>query len=89
MQYSPKGNSASVIKDDSYNCAQLAYIKYFGYDSTTIRGFQRKNIADSIWLGMLKNELNNGRPIQYVCSSFFGGHTWIMDVRQMLPLHKQ
>ncbi|HXB12792.1 MAG TPA: C10 family peptidase, partial [Bacteroidia bacterium] len=80
MSYSPSESGAWVIIADSKICAQASYVNYFGYDASTIQGLKRKNYSDSAWLGMIDNELNNNRVIEYAgWDSVYGGHTWVCD----------
>ncbi|MDB5209377.1 MAG: Peptidase family protein, partial [Sediminibacterium sp.] len=72
-------SGAYVIALDKAVCAENAYKKYFGYDASTIKGWRRSEYPGD-WVALLKIELNNGRPIQYVgYDETKGGHTWICD----------
>lgn len=80
MGYSPSESGAWVITADDRICAQSAYVNYFGYNSKTIQGLKRKNYSDSAWMGMIENELNNSRVMEYAgWDSVNGGHTWVCD----------
>lgn len=80
MDYAPSGSGSYVISYDSPFCAQNAYCRYFGYDSTIIQGLRRVDSTDAAWVNMLKAELSLGRPVQYVGTDpHEGGHTWICD----------
>lgn len=79
MNYSPNLSTAWVIASDNPVCAQNSYINYFGYDATTIQGVRRQNYNDNAWKNLLKNELDNGRPLQYAGFGSGGGHTWVCD----------
>jgi hypothetical protein len=80
MDYDPAGSGAWVITADNPVCAQNSYVTYFKYDPTTIQGLIRSNYNDSTWTAILKNDLNIGRPIQYVGDDpAAGGHTWVCD----------
>lgn len=79
MNYSLTGSGAWVITADNSVCAQQSYVQYFGYDSAMIQGLQRGNYTDAAWINLIQTELNAGRPVQYVGSSIFGGHTWVCD----------
>jgi len=81
MDYSPSGSGAFVITADDTICAQHSFVTYFGYNAKTIQGLQRKNYSDSVtWKNLIENELNNGRPVQYVGQDpKNGGHTWVCD----------
>jgi len=80
-----------VSIDMNYNVSELggsgantldvadALKEYFGY-STSVNGVSRKNFSDSEWIQLLKNELNEGRPIQYAGSVLGGGgHSFVCD----------
>jgi hypothetical protein len=56
-----------------------AFKTYFGYNASTLQGLKRVNYTDSNWINLLKNELDLGRPIQYVGFGSGGGHTWVCD----------
>ncbi len=80
MDYSPTGSGAWVITADGPVCAQTSYVNYFNYDPNTIQGLQRSNYTDAQWIALLENDLNIGRPIQYVGNDpNSGGHTWVCD----------
>jgi hypothetical protein len=80
MDYDPSGSGAWVITADDPICAQNSYVTYFGYDPTTIQGLNRSDYDDSTWTNLLKNDINIGRPIQYVGDDpTEGGHTWVCD----------
>ncbi len=80
MDYDPSGSGAWVITADDSICAQRSYVKYFGYDPYTIQGLYRANFVDSVWIQMMKNELINGRIVEYVGANTAGeGHTWVLD----------
>lgn len=80
MNYSPSGSGAWVCSFDNPVCAQNSYINYFKYDATTIQGLDRSNYDDATWIGMMKSDIDLGRPIQYVgWDPNEGGHTWVCD----------
>ena len=80
MDYSPSESGAWVITADSPVCAQTSYVSYFGYDPNTIQGLLRSNYGDPAWIQLVENDLNIGRPVQYVGSDpSAGGHTWVCD----------
>ncbi len=76
MDYGMSVSGAWVIYDDNPVCAETSYKTYFSYDSKTIQGLKRVNYTDTDWKDILKNELDNKRPIQYAGWGS-GGHTWI------------
>ena len=81
MTYSPTGSGAYVISSQSpvVNCAEYAFKTYFGYDPTTLQGLQYSNFTQTAFISMLKNELDNSRPLQYAGYDNSGGHTWVCD----------
>ncbi|HKR05363.1 MAG TPA: C10 family peptidase, partial [Bacteroidia bacterium] len=83
MSYSPTASAAWVLTNDVYgyhpNSAENAYVTYFNYNSGTLQGVQKMNYTSSTWINLLKNELDNSRPIQYVGWNATAGHTWVCD----------
>ena len=80
MDYSPSGSGAWVIKGDDSICAQNSYVKYFGYEASTINGLYDTTLTDTMLIDTLENELNNGRPVEYAgWDASAGGHTWVCD----------
>lgn len=75
------GSGSYVIAAYSPSVEQTcenAFKTYFGYDASTIQGLKRSNYSDNNWISLLKNELDQGRPIQYAGFGS-GGHTWVCD----------
>lgn len=60
----------------------FAYTYFFNYNST-VEFIERNQENENYWIHLLKNELNNERPIQYCGSGFDGsewyGHSFICD----------
>ncbi len=82
MGYGPKASGAWVINEGTNRaCAQNAYVKYFGYEASTIRGIKRSSYSSSTWTSMIRAEIDAGRPIQYAGMGPGGrsGHTWVCD----------
>jgi PKD repeat protein len=80
MSYSPSGSGAYVITaDDPTACAQISYVKYFGYSSKILDGLNGNATPTTAWVDTLEHELDCSRPIQYVGQSSAGGHTWVCD----------
>ncbi|MGP8216329.1 MAG: C10 family peptidase [Bacteroidia bacterium] len=83
MDYSPSGSGAYVITaDDPTACAQISYVKYFGYSSTILDGLTYSDYQanPTNWQDTLETELNHSRPVQYVGYTSSGeGHTWVSD----------
>ena len=63
------------------HCAEYALKTYFGYDQASVRGLEQVNFADTAWSGMLKRELDAGRPVIYGGYNNFplGGHCFVLD----------
>ncbi|MEI6577401.1 MAG: C10 family peptidase [Bacteroidota bacterium] len=81
MQYGPNLSAGYVIINSptpTANC-EYAYKKYFGYDSTTLQGLKRSNYSTTDWKTLLKNDLDNSRPLQYAGFGSGGGHTFVCD----------
>ncbi|MEI6854229.1 MAG: C10 family peptidase, partial [Bacteroidota bacterium] len=86
MNYSVGGSGAWVLTNDQAGnhpaSAEHAYTTYFGYNSSTLQGKRRSNYpVDADWIALLKNELDNSRPIQYAGwnSANTSAHTWVCD----------
>ena len=90
MDYSPSGSGAQVLAVDANfegACAQNSYVNYFGYNSSTITGYERtansnpnSGYTDAQWLNLIETDINAGRPVQYVGDDpTQGGHTWVCD----------
>lgn len=72
MQYDPSGSGAySVYCGD-------AIVKYFNYDKN-IHYAYRDYFTQDEWIGMIKKELSEGRPICYAGSSTSVGHQFVFD----------
>lgn len=80
MDYAPSGSGAYVISADDTISAQNSYVKYFGYNPSTIYGFYDSTISATSLIDTLQNEINNGRPVEYAgYDASAGGHTWVCD----------
>lgn len=75
------GSAAYVVSALSpiQACSEYSYKTYFGYDPSTVQGVVRQNYSDANWVALLKNELDNSRPLQYAGIGSGGGHTWVCD----------
>jgi hypothetical protein len=76
------GSGAWVLQSDAGSgkpCAQQAYVKYFGYDASTIQGLNKSSYSASAWTTLIEGELNAGRIVQYAGQGPDGGHTWLCD----------
>ena len=76
---SSNGGSGAYVLDFGLNrpCAENALKTYFDYKST-LHGEEKDNYSDSQWIALLKNELNNARPILYAGFGT-GGHAFVCD----------
>jgi len=82
MDYNAFESGAWVITNDYPVCAQVAFVKYFGYNPATIQGLDQSKYTLANWESLIENELNNGRPVQYVGWDSINnesGHTWVCD----------
>jgi hypothetical protein len=78
MDYSPTSSGSVVIGGEP--SAIYSYSAYFGYDPSTIQGYYYADYSESAWQGLLKTELNAGRPVQYMgTDESYGGHSWVCD----------
>ena len=77
---SPDSGSAAYIIDYGYAnpCAEIALKTYFDYKST-LRGVKRSDYTDSQWINLLKNELDNSRPMMFGGFGNRGGHAFVCD----------
>ena len=72
MNYSPNGSGAgSAIVAESLK-------NYFNYSLETVY-HDRSEYGDNTWIGMLKTELDLGRPVYYCGSGSGGGHAFVFD----------
>ena len=82
MNYNSDGNGSSGAYVIDYGggraSAEKALKTYFGY-ATTLQGKQSSNMSVSAWKSLLKNELDNKRPILYAGSNSKSGHAFICD----------
>jgi hypothetical protein len=59
--------------------AEEAFVDYFGYKASAVTGKFMSDYSYSNWVSLLKNELNNNRPMLYSGSTSSGGHAFICD----------
>ena len=90
MVYTPSGSGAfmtraEVLGFDSVNysteiSAEVVIPKYFGYSPNTV-GLLRDDFTPLEWLNLLKNELNNRRPLIYAGNTEGSdyGHAFVID----------
>ncbi len=72
MQYAAtsSGSLTSAGKD--------ALINFFGYSANAL--YLIKSIySDATWEGMLRADLDAGRPLIYAGTGIYGGHAWVCD----------
>lgn len=55
-----------------------ALVTYMGYDKSA-RNAERASYNTNEWYNLMKNELNNNRPVLYSGSSDQGGHAFVLD----------
>jgi len=74
------GSAAYIIDYDGngHPCAEIALKTYFGYKNT-LHSIEKSNYTDSQWSNLLKNELDNGRPMVYGGFGNSGGHAFVCD----------
>ena len=72
MDYGPEGSGASDT--DTKN----AFVNFFAYSGSTDLIFKNSH-SDSEWNSILRNELDNGRPIFYTGSDTQFGHAFNCD----------
>lgn len=72
MAYSTEGSSSTIS-----NAAE-AMINHFGYDADMQR-YERPYYSSGEWNNLIKNELNNLRPVYFSASSDAGGHAFVCD----------
>lgn len=77
---SPDYGSSAYTADNGNNrpSAETALKTYFNYKST-LHSESKAGYSDSQWINLLKNELDNARPMLYRGSGNGGGHSFICD----------
>jgi len=79
MNYGTSASSANTVAANYDEAAAVnAYKKYFKYKWTATSVYLHDYTIQE-WKLLLKNELDNNRPIQYSGSSTAGGHSWVCD----------
>lgn len=77
--YPDAGSAAYIIDYGSGNpSAEVALKTYFNYKSS-LHGVKKSDYSDSQWVSLIKNELDNGRPMVYGGFSNSGGHAFVCD----------
>ena len=73
------GSAAYIINYNGSNpCAENALKTYFNYKST-LHSIKKNDYTDTQWINLLKNELDNSRPMMYGGFSSSGGHAFVCD----------
>ena len=70
MNYGPSGSGAYS------SAAEIAFRAFFDYNNATLE--TKSSYTDTQWISLLKNELDNGRPVFY-SGSGTGGHAFVCD----------
>lgn len=79
MRYGPYSSGAYIIDyGGAYASAETALKTYFDYKNT-LHSIQKNNYSDSEWIEIIKNELDNSRPMVYGGFSDSGGHAFVCD----------
>ena len=78
MDYEANFSGAYVLSGYFHTSAQDAYVDYFGY-SSSIQGLCSWMFQPNAWIALIKNELDEKRPVQYVGDGPAGKHTWVCD----------
>lgn len=73
FDYAYNGGSGAYQND-----VPLALQRYYGYPKT-VTNVMRYSYDSATWHQLMKNELDNGRPIQYGGSGSGGGHSFVLD----------
>lgn len=78
MDYGVYGSNASLAEYvPGSPSAELALKSFFGYPD--IIGLHRSQHSDSLWIQILKNEIDSARPVLYRASGDVGGHAFVLD----------
>ena len=72
MMYQPDGSGAYSSDVPG------ALVNYFGYAKDVIY-LERDYYTQNEWIGMVKDELDAGRPLYYSGTSSSGGHAFVLD----------
>ncbi len=72
MAYSITGSTSNITK------AAEAFVSHFGYDAN-IQRFDRPYYTNAEWIGVIRKELDNSRPVYYSGNSDIGGHAFVCD----------
>ena len=72
------GSAAYIINYNDRPCAEIALKTYFDYKSS-LHSAVKSDYSDAQWINLLKNELDNSRPMMYGGFSNSGGHAFVCD----------
>jgi hypothetical protein len=88
MDYGPDGSGAAggPFSPSDYPSAFSALQEHFGYQSS-MQFLEKNNYSDEIWFSLIKEELDNGRPVIYDACASVGCHTWNVDGYQGDYIH--
>lgn len=82
MKYTTSGSGAPTLDPygNNYPSAEAAFKCYFGYAST-LKGKRKDGFEESVWIDMLKAELDAGRPVMYsgFDEDLTDGHAFVCD----------
>lgn len=71
MDYGPIESGAKPM------AAEIAFRSFFDYNNATL--VAKSAYTDTQWVNLLKNELDNGRPVFYAGTGLDGGHAFVCD----------
>ena len=88
MDYGPNGSGAAggPFSPSDYPSAFSALQEHFGYQSS-MQFLEKNNYSDEVWFALIKEELDNGRPVVYDACASVGCHTWNVDGYQGDYIH--
>ena len=80
MGYSTTGSGAFTINygRDTLRCSEYALMQNFKYRNT-LRPLYADDFADDEWIGILKHEFDNGRPVLHTGYDRNTGHAFVAD----------
>ncbi len=73
MQFGSEGSSSYTTD------AKNAFSEYFGFIESNIAHLHKDDYTNSDWIEVLKNELDNGRPLFYAGGVSPVRHAWVCD----------
>ena len=88
MDYGPNGSGAAggPFTPSDYPSAFSALQEHFGYQPT-MQFLEKNNYSDEVWFALIKDELDNNRPVIYDACANVGCHTWNVDGYQGDYIH--